>query len=63
MDNNTAHDHTSTATTLGGLAIAAGLFIALIALGEKMRTGLIAGALLTAVGIVLLMAGKKQKKQ
>jgi drug/metabolite transporter (DMT)-like permease len=65
MDTNTsspATHNTPVATVYGWLLITAGALTVLVALGEKMRVALIVGAVMTVIGIVLVMIGNKQKK-
>jgi len=63
MDTNPSNNsHTPNASVYGGLLIAAGIFTALMALGEKSNTATIIGGVITLAGIVFVMIGSRQKK-
>jgi drug/metabolite transporter (DMT)-like permease len=62
MDNATPVHPTPAISVYGVLILSAGLFTMLIAVGEKMRAGLIAGMITTVIGIGLIIAGKNQAR-
>ena len=64
MENNSSTFHSpSNVSIIGWILLTIGFFTELVALAEKARTGLIAGAILTVAGIIFVMIDKYRKKR
>ena len=63
MDTNTSAQNTHSFSVYGALLITVGVFIALIALGEKSQIAAIIGSIMAIIGIILVIIGKNRNKQ